>query len=167
MAVGTGNASSLEREVFRPEEGSAFKLLLLLCLRNAATSCSPPPPLFQAERKVIMSQVDLYRRIREAMPHDAEVVELCDKYIRRYEDRSSVTNMNVEYVKNAMRRMRSIDDRILFTSKNIAQEVSKEANETWNVRKAANYLSRLVREGYLTKLPPEKGMPTMYDYAEN
>lgn len=114
-----------------------------------------------------MSQVDLYRRIREAMPHDAEVVELCDKYIKRYEDRSSVTNMNVEYVKNAMRRMSSIDDRILFTSKNIAQEVSKEANETWNVRKAANYLSRLVREGYLTKLPPEKGMPTMYDYAEN
>ena len=103
------------------------------------------------------------------MQDDAEVVALCDKFISRSEKQSSTVSANVDMVIAAMREIEAQQDDTVtrFTSKEVAKMVGlMNEGESWNVRKAASYLSKLVRDGVLVKLEPEKGQPTTYSWAD-
>lgn len=114
------------------------------------------------------TQVELYKRIKDAMADDAEVVALCDKFISRSDTQNETTKRNRDMVLRALEEMQfDVDGN--FTSKEVARTVTlMNAGESWNVRKAASYLSRLVREGVLRKLDGlPKGTPTTYSWAED
>lgn len=113
------------------------------------------------------TQVELYKRIKDAMSDDAEVVELCDKFISRNEKQNATVEANVEMVRKALKEIAAnADGEAAFTSKEVARMVTlMNEGESWNVRKAASYLSRLVREGVLVKVIVPKGQPTTYAWA--
>lgn len=113
------------------------------------------------------TQVELYKRIKSAMADDAEVVALCDKFISRSDTQNETTKRNRDMVLRALEEMQfDVDGN--FTSKEVARMVTlMNEGESWNVRKAASYLSRLVREGVLRKLDGlPKGQPTTYTWAD-
>ena len=114
------------------------------------------------------TQVELYKRIKNAMMDDAEVVELCDKFISRNEKQNATVENNIEMVRKALKEIETDSGEAMFTSKEVSRMVTlMNAGEAWNVRKAASYLARLVRDGVLVKIDVPKGQPTTYSWAED
>ena len=117
---------------------------------------------------IVATQVELYKRIKDAMGDDAEVVALCDKFISRNEKQNATVEANVEMVRKALKEIAAnADGEAAFTSKEVSRMVTlMNEGESWNVRKAASYLARLVREGVLVKMDVPKGQPTAYTWAD-
>lgn len=113
------------------------------------------------------TQVELYKRIKDAMGDDAEVVALCDKFISRNEKQNATVSANADMVMRALHEIEATEGSADFTSKEVARYVTlMNAGESWNVRKAASYLARFVREGILRKEEVSKGTPTTYTWAD-
>lgn len=109
-----------------------------------------------------MSQVDIYRRIMNAMPEDEEVVALCRKYIDRAESSSNKTAANLSLVESYMRHL-YFDEENLTTAKNLAEQITATEGEDWSCRKASTYLTRLYKEHKVEKVE-KKGSPNQYYY---
>lgn len=115
---------------------------------------------------IMATQVELYKRIKNAMMDDAEVVELCDKFISRNEKQNETVENNIKMVRKALKEIETDSGEAMFTSKEVSRMVTlMNAGESWNVRKAASYLARLVRDGVLVKVDVSKGQPTTYSWA--
>lgn len=116
---------------------------------------------------IMATQVELYKRIKNAMMDDAEVVELCDKFISRNEKQNETVQNNIEMVRKALCEIEADSGEAMFTSKEVSRMVTlMNAGESWNVRKAASYLARLVRDGVLVKVDVPKGQPTTYTWSD-
>lgn len=114
------------------------------------------------------TQVELYKRILDAMGDDAEVVELCRKYINRAEQSSAKTAAKMEEIKSFMRTY--TEEYAEKTAREIATSLNvRGSNTNWNTRGAAYYLSILVKEGVVNWMD-SKGSARKYywvkDYEE-
>ena len=115
------------------------------------------------ERKRMATQIELYRRIREVMADDAEVVALCDKHIKPYEDRASRSAGRTEWVREAVKRLSSRGV-TRFSARMVKEECGGVYDgKALSIQGVSRSLGRLVEAGYVTKDDVlEKGEPTMY-----
>lgn len=138
-----------------PAEGAAAKSLPCLYMDGQKTGAT--------ERKKMATQIELYRRIREVMANDAEVVAMCDKHIKPYEDRAERSAGRTEWVREGIRRLSSRG-----VTRFSARMVKEECGGTYegkalSIQGVSRSLGRLVETGYIAKDDViEKGEPTMY-----
>lgn len=138
-----------------PAEGAAAKPPLVYICQSKETDVT--------ERKKMATQIELYRRIREAMADDAEVVAMCDKHIKPYEDRASRSAGRTEWVREGIKRLSSRGV-TRFSARMVKEECGGAYDgKALSIQGVSRSLGKLVEAGYITKDDVlEKGEPTMY-----
>ena len=109
------------------------------------------------------TQIDLYRRIREAMSDDAEVVALCNKHILPAEERSNKSAERARYVHGAVCRLvsRGVNR---FSARMVREECGGVFEDRpLSIQAVSRSLGRLLEEGLIEREESvEKGEPVMY-----
>lgn len=96
------------------------------------------------ETNVKVTRKDLFARIREAMSNDAEVVEMCDKYIAQLSKPRKKSNAEVEAMSNWRQCVLTW---LAEQEEPVTQAIAGEALEV-TPAKAGAALRWLVGEGY-------------------
>lgn len=109
------------------------------------------------------TQIELYRRIREIMGDDAEVVALCDKHILPAEERAGRSADRARYVHGAVCRLvsRGVDR---FSARMVREECGGVFEDRpLSIQAVSRSLGKLVDEGLIERGEAlEKGEPVMY-----
>lgn len=110
-------------------------------------------------------RTDMFKRIADAMPQDAEVQEYCAKMLANASKSSEKTAARLEIARTAIKNF--ADNAV--TAKEFAQFINTNCNldQDWNTRTAGYYLHQLVLKGVVEEVAYEdkKTGPKMYVYA--
>ena len=119
----------------------------------------------QEKEESMATQVELYKRILDAMGDDAEVAELCRKHINRAEQNSAKTAAKMDEIKRFMRN--HTGEYAEKTAREIAVALNARGGTgNWSTRGAAYYLSSLVKEG-LVNWMDSKGSARKYYWVKS
>ena len=111
------------------------------------------------------TRADMFKRIADAMPQDAEVQEYCAKMLANASKSFEKTAVRLEIARTAIKNFAAN----AVTAKEFAQFVNTNCNpdQDWNTRTATYYLRQLVLNGVAEEVPykDKKTGPKMYIYA--
>ena len=110
------------------------------------------------------TRTDMFKRIADAMPQDAEVQEYCAKMLANASKSSEKTAARLEIARTAIKNF-AVNP---VTAKEFAQFINTNCNpgQSWNTRTASFYLRKLVEEKYAEHVEREDGKsgPKQYIY---
>lgn len=111
------------------------------------------------------ARTDMFKRIADAMPEDAEVQEYCTKMLASASKSSEKTTARLEIARTAIKNF--VVNPV--TAKEFAQFVNTNCNsgQNWNTRTASFYLRKLVEEKCAEYVEREDGKsgPKQYIYS--
>lgn len=111
------------------------------------------------------TRADMFKRIADAMPQDAEVQEYCAKILANASKSSEKTTKRLDMALHAIKK-HAVEP---VCAKEFAREVNLQfgMEDDWNTRTAGYYLHQLVLNGVVEEVPYEdkKTGPKMYKYA--
>lgn len=111
------------------------------------------------------ARTDMFKRIADAMPQDAEVQEYCAKMLANASKSSEKTAARLEIARTAIKNF-AVNP---VTAKEFAHFVNSNCNpdQNWNTRTASFYLRELVKNGYAEHVEREDGKsgPKQYIYS--
>lgn len=109
-----------------------------------------------------MAQVDMFKRIMDAMYDDAEVVEWCERQINRVSNSKNATAAKMELAAQVIKFYTDPDEPVC--ARDFAAKINSNGGYNWNTRTASWYLNALVKDDVAEKVI-EKGQPNRYFYV--